>query len=65
MKEFEEENNEMWDEIQMMNESIPDKNIIPESINVLERKEIVQFKHAFKPTKERSPPKQIEKMRRY
>ena len=39
IKAFEEENNEMWNEIKLMNEAIPDKNIIPETMNVMERKE--------------------------
>lgn len=62
---MEEENNQMWAEIQEMNDAVPDKEMIPDTVNMLDRKQFNQFPDAFKPTKDRSPPKDIEKLRKF
>jgi len=62
---MEAENNMMWSEIQGMTDRLPDKEMIPEGVNMLDRKQFNQFPDALNPTKDRSPPKDIEKMRKF
>lgn len=50
------ENNYMWSEVQEMSDKLPDKEMIPEGVNMLERNKFNQFPAALKPTKDRSPP---------
>ena len=59
------ENNMMWSEIQGMTDRLPDKEMIPEGVNMLDRKQFNQFPDALHPTKDRSPPKDITKMRKF
>jgi hypothetical protein len=48
-----------------MTDRLPDKEMLPDSINMLDRKQFNQFPDELKPTKNRTPTRTIEKLRNH